>query len=273
MANKLKALENYLVPTPNARTTSLEAYSTSPAEAFLVSVCDAHDAFAHCLIKFTKKQDGTYNKDSDDSLRQISLALVGALMGHFETFQKAIFAGLVERSASFPEFNVDSFISQIEKNLRSDVVISPARLLAFRSVKAPVGFVVADSLKGWHKPAVFNAMLKAFGIRKDYFGGKEISDLEVLWQLRHTIVHTGAWLTEPDAQKVKRLSKFGNAAIAFDANFINAVSRRLHRILKDGNARIEAEAVQLLGKSPLVSAVEDIQSFLAVRSPKKVWLK
>jgi hypothetical protein len=272
MANKLKALEKYLVSTPDARTTSLEAYSTCPAEAFLASVCDAHDAFAHCLNKFTKKQDGTYNRDSVDSLRQISLALVGALMGHFETFQKAVFAGLVERSATFPDFDVSSFLSHIAKNLRSEVVISPTRLLAFRSVKAPVGFVVADSLNGWHKPATFNSALKAFGIKKDYFGAKEISDLEVLWQLRHTIVHTGAWLTEPDAQKVKRLNRSGNAAIAFDVNFINAISRRFHRIVKAGNTRVEAEAVLLLGNAPPAAAVTDIRSFLSVRSPKKVWL-
>jgi hypothetical protein len=273
VANKLKALEKYLVPAPTVHTTSLEAYSACPAEAFLAGVCDAHDAFAHCLNKFTKKQDGTYNKDSKNSLRQISLALVGALMGHFETFQKAVFAGMVERSPAFPGFSVDSFILQIEKNGGSDVVISPGRLLAFRSVKAPVGFVVADSLKGWHKPAGFNSMLRAFGIKKDYFGGKEISDLEVLWQLRHTIVHTGAWLTEPDAQKVKRLSKFGNGAIVFDPKFINAVSRRLHRIIKAGNTRIEVEAVNLLGPSPPASVVKEFQSFFAVRSPKKVWLK
>lgn len=273
MANTLKALEKYLVAAPEVHPTSLEAYSTCPAKAFLAGVCDAHDAFAHCLNKFTKTQGGKYNKDSEDSLRQISLAIVGVLMGHFETFQKAVFAGLVERSAAFPSFEVDSFISKIEKQIGSEVVISPARLLAFRSEKAPVGFVVADSVKGWHRPARFNSTLKAFGIKKDYFGSKEVSDLEVLWQLRHTIVHTGAWLTAPDAQKVKRLSKFGDSAIAFDPNFINAVARRFHRIVKAGNARIEAEAVNLLGTQPPPAAELDLRSFLAVQSPKMTWLK
>jgi hypothetical protein len=126
MANKLKAIEKYLVDAPSVHKTSLEAYSTCPAEAFLAGVCDTHDSFAHCLNKFTKKQDGAYNKDSEDSLRQISLALVGALMGHFETFQKALFAGLVERSVAFPGFDVDTFVSKIEKNVGGDVVISPA---------------------------------------------------------------------------------------------------------------------------------------------------
>ena len=115
-----------------------------------------------------------------------------------------------------------------------------------------------------------NSALKVFGIKKDYFGTKEVSDLNVLWQLRHTIVHTGAWLTEPDAQKVKRLSKFANSAIAFDPNFITAVARRLHKIVKEGNTRIEADAILLLGNAVSATVVQDIKSFLAVRSPKNV---
>jgi hypothetical protein len=273
MANNLKALEKYLITGAQTRRTSLEAYSACPAEAFLSSVCDAHDAFVQCLNKFTKKQDGTYNKDASDSLREISLALLGAMMGHFETFQKAIFAGLVERSATFPNFSTKSFISNIGKNAGADFVVSPDRLLAFRSAKAPVGFVMADSLYGWHNPEMFNARLKAFGMQVDYFSKKEVSDLEVLWQLRHSIVHTGAWLTEPDAQKITRLRKFGNTGIAFEPSFVNAVSRRLHRIVKAGNARTEPAAVHLLGANPPAAAEKDIRDLFAVRSPKKVWLK
>lgn len=269
----LKGLEKYLVSGAQIRRTSLEAYSACPAEAFLSGVCDAHDAFVHCLNKFTKKQDGTYNKDSTDSLREISLALVGAIMGHFETFQKAIFAGLVERSAIFPSFNTKNFISQIGKNGGADFEISPERLLAFRTAKAPVGFVMADSLSGWHNPEMFNSRLKAFGMQIDYFSNKDVSDLEVLWQLRHTIVHTGAWLTEPDAQKVPRLRKLGNSGIAFEPIFINAVSRRLHRIVKVGNSRAATAAVQMLGSNSTAPAEKDIRDFFAVRSPKKVWLR
>jgi hypothetical protein len=273
MANSLKAFEKYLVPAPLAHKTSLEAYSNCPAEAFLAGVCDAHDAFANCLKKFTKRQDGSYNKDSEDSLRQISLALIGGLMGHFETFEKALFAGLLERSTMFPGFEVERCLASISKNCGTDVVISPQRLLAFRSAKAPVGFVIADSLRAWHNPNTVNSALKAFDIKKDYFGTKEVSDLQVLWQLRHTIVHTGAWLTEPDAQKVRRLSKFGGTAVSFDPNFINAVARRLHKIIKQGNARIEPDVITLLGTPAATASVQNLQAFLAVRSPKKVWLQ
>lgn len=273
MANKLKALEKYLITDAQTRRTSLEAYSTCPAEVFLSSVCDAHDAFTQCLNKFTKKQDGTYNKDASDSLREISLALLGAMMGHFETFQKAIFAGLIERSATFPDFSTKSFISNISKNASADFIVSPDRLLAFRSAKAPVGFVIADSLSGWHNPERFNERLKAFGMKVDYFSKKEMSDLEVLWQLRHSIVHTGAWLTEPDAQKITRLRKFANTGIAFEPSFVQAVSRRLHRIVKAGNARAEPAAVHLLGENPPASAEKGIRDLFAVRSPKMTWLK
>ncbi len=272
MANKAKALERYLVQDPGVRKTSLEAYSTCPAEAFLAGVCDAHDAFQHCLNKFTKKLDGDYNKDSADSLREISLALLAAMMGHFETFQKALFAGLVERSSSFPDFSADKFIAHLKKCTDRELVIAPSSLLAFRANKAPVGFVIANSLPGWHSPSLFNLRLKAFGIKKNYFNDKDSSDLDVLWQLRHAIVHTGAWLTEPDSQKVPRLRKFGNRAIAFEPTFLNALARRFHRIVKEGNERLCSDAIALLGTASHQSSASDIKGFLSVRTPKTSWL-
>ncbi len=142
-------------------------------------------------------------KDSEGSLRQISLAILGTLMGHFETFEKALFAGLVERSVLFPTFDLDKFLKHFDKHAGGDVIIAPTRLLAFRATSAPVGFIIADSLTAWHNPARVNSFFKAFGVQKDFFGTQEVSDLEVLWQLRHSIVHTGAWLNTARCTKGK----------------------------------------------------------------------
>lgn len=268
---KPKPLESYLVAS-YAHTTSLTAYTNCPAEAFLTYVCDAFDSFTHCLNKFTKKNDGSYNKDSEDSLRHISCAILGTLMGHFETFEKSLFAGLVERSNHFSEFTPEKFLKHFDKNCGGEISISVSRLLAFRGIQASVGFVIADSLKGWHNPSGVNSFFKAFGIQQNLFSNGEISDLTVLWQLRHSIVHTGAWLTLPDSQKVKRLINYGDKPIVFDTQFINAVCRRLHKIVKAANGRLLTDCTTLLGTSPPSSVTQDFNAFLAVKSPKNNWL-
>lgn len=271
MAAKSKSLESYLVNTA-AHKTSLSAYEACPAETFLTYVCDAYDSYAHCLNKFTKKADGTYNKDSEDSLRHIACAILGTTMGHFETYQRFLFSGILERSTNFPEFDVEKFLKHFDKYCGGEVFVSPGRLLAFRELDAPVGFVFADSLSGWHNPRRVNAFFKALGITQDVFSAAEISDLEVLWQLRPTVVHTGAWLTVPDAKKVKRLSSWQNKPIVFESTFVNAMSRRLHKLVKAANARVLADCIKLLGSTPTADVMQSLNEFLAVKSPKNVWL-
>lgn len=271
MAAKQKTLESYLINAP-AHKTSLSIYGTCPAEAFLVFVCDAYDSYTHCLNKFTKKGDGTYNKDSEDSLRHIACAILGTTMGHFETYQRSLFSGILERSTSFPSFDVVKFLKHFDKYCGGEVTISTGRLLAFRELNAPVGFVFADSLTGWHNPKRVNAFFKAFGVAQDVFSNAEVGDLEVLWQLRHSVVHTGAWLTVPDAKKVKRLSAWQDKPIVLDPSFVNAMSRRLHKLVKAANARLLADCTTLLGPAPDPATTKSLADFLLVKSPKNAWL-
>lgn len=271
MATKTKSLESYLVNT-TAHKTSLSAYEACPARTFLTYVCDAYDSYTHCLNKFTKKADGTYNKDSEDSLRHIACAILSTTMGHFETYQRFLFSGVLERSTNFPAFEVDKFLKHFDKHCGGEVSVSPGRLLAFRELDAPVGFVFADSLSGWHNPRRVNAFFKAFGITQDVFSTAEIGDLEVLWQLRHSVVHTGAWLTVPDAKKVKRLSSWQDKPIVLESTFVNAMSRRLHKLVKAANARVLADCTTLLGPAPTAEVIQSLKDFLTVKSPKAVWL-
>lgn len=249
----------------------MAAYMTCPAQAFLLYLCDAHDAFVQCLDKFTKRTDGSYHKDSEDSLRHISSAILGTAMGHFETCQKTLFAGLIERSGSFQSFDVERFLKHVDQR-NGEIVVSPSKLMAFRTLSAPVGLVLADSLSSWHNPSKVNSYFKALGVKQDLFSKAEIEDLNVLWQLRHSIVHTGAWLTIPDASKVKRLSKFADKPIVFGPMFVNAFSRRFHRIVKSSNARLLHDCLAELGATPAAKTKKDLEDFLAVNSPKTTWL-
>ena len=273
MARKIKRVESYIIDNADAHRTSLDAYAACPAEAFLTYVCDAYDSFEQCLNKFTKKQDGSYNKDSVDSLGHISSAILGTLMGHFETYQKALFAGLVERTDHFADFDVEIFLKNVKKTIGGELSVPTARLLAFRTLKAPVGYVLADAISGWHDPTRVNELLKAFNIKQDIFSNEDITDLEVLWQLRHSIVHTGAWMTLPDAQKVKRLRPYGGKPLIFEHLFINAVSRRFHRLVSNVNHRLLVACKLLVSSKAASDLSHNLDSFLLVKSPKQVWCK
>jgi hypothetical protein len=272
MAKPRKKFAEYLVESATEHKTAMDSYVECPARTFLSYVCDAHDAFVHCEHKFTKKLDGTYNKDSEESLRHISCALLGTIMGHFETFQKTVFAGLVERTGLLPKFDIDEFFRSLKRTTERELVISPARLMAFRKLNAPVGLVLADSLNGWHDPARVVTYMKAILPTSDCFDSRALGDLRVLWQLRHSIVHTGAWLTFPDAQKVQSLASWGGKPIIFEHTFVNAVARRLHFIVKGCNESLRDAASHALGRSPPEGVAANFSEFLEVSSPKAVWL-
>lgn len=94
-----------------------------------------------------------------------------------------------------------------ERKLEVDLV----RLAAHRSEGvAPVGMLIADSMRGWHDPEAVNGMFRAFGSGTDLFSRDDCERLAVLWQFRHSIVHTGGTLTQPDAQKVEAIKSLGD---------------------------------------------------------------
>jgi hypothetical protein len=251
----------------------MTAYTDCPASTFLTYVCDANDAFVHCRKKFTKKANGAYNVDSEDSLRHISCSILATVMGHFETYQKCLFAGMFERTRFLQKLEVQKLIRAIEKAGDTSIEISPVRMAAYRGLSAPVGLLVADGLKGWHSASKVNAYFGAIVQNSQAFTPKDIEALNVLWQLRHSIVHTGAWLTHPDAQKVAALSPRGDGPIVFQHTFINALARRLHKLVKGTNGRLDAGFTTLLGSATKPEVTADVHAFFNVDSPTATWLQ
>lgn len=206
-------------------------YIDSPATAFLKYSIEAKSAIDLCTRKFPKNNDGSYSKDSLDSLQHLIVSILPAIMGHFETFERNLFAGIFDFSVYLRDFNVERFFTDINRHTK--LAIDPIRLSAHRGIGASsIGSLLADSLNGWHDPEKVNMYFNAFKLEYQLFSTSDISKLNVLWQLRHSIVHTGGTLTLPDAQKVNELKAFGNKQIAFEKNFIFEVSRKLHPVVK-----------------------------------------
>jgi hypothetical protein len=267
-------IEDYLEDVDWHRT-SLVDYLDCPATTFLIYVNDAYDAFQHCRNKFTKLKDGkTFNKDSRESLQHISSALFATIMGHFETYQKSLFAGLIDRSATFEAFNIDDFLKNLKKAAGDrELQINSSRMLSLRGAPAQIGYVVADSIGGWQDPNRVNAYFKSFNFKRPVFSNDILSEILTFWQLRHSIVHTGAWLTKPDAQKVAQLSKLADKPIIFQEGMINWFSRKIHQIVKNVNSELLDQAKAAQGINASNADKKELIAFLNADSSKKQWIQ
>lgn len=263
-----KEFQEYL-SEPTEAHVGHDDYLRSPGSAFLKYTVEAKSAIDLCVRKFPKKKDGTYAKDSLDSLQHLVAAILPAIMGHFETYQRYLFAGMFDASVHLAEFDVEQFFKTKDFNL----VIDPIRLSAHRGLGAEsIGILLADSLSGWQNPERVNLFFNAFGLKRQLFGNDECAKLNVLWQLRHSIVHTGGTLTLPDAQKIKEISEFGNRKVVFENNFIYEMSRKFHPLVKRSTEEIGQAFKSRLKFVTHEDVRKKLDEFFSVRSSIAVWL-
>lgn len=268
-----KHLDEYLLSSSayyGLEYIKFEDYAKCPSTTFLRYAVDVKDAVRYCGKYFQTNSDGDYNKDSKESLCHISAALLPSLMGHFESFQKSIFAGLFEYSRFLDKFDIKMFLKNIG-NIQ-DVQLDVSRISAYRGQPAPIGQLLADSLSCWHAPGKVNSLISAFDLKTQFYDSAAIEDLTILWQLRHSIVHTGGWLTLPDSQKVKRLSNRRERPVIFNDNFIPAVSKRMHYIVADSMSRLKNVFCKRIPQAVLDFS-PDVEVFFAVDSKNRSWLR
>ncbi len=247
-------------------------YQKCPGTAFLKYTVEAKTSIDMCIRMFKKNNDGTYAKDSLDSLQHLSTAILPTIMSHFETYQKYLFAGIFDMSVYLKEFDIETFFKSLEKI--SKVIIDPIRLAAHRGYSGTsIGTLLADSLSGWHDPEKVSKYFSAFSLEYKLFCNDSVKKLKVLWQLRHSIAHTGGTLTLPDSQKVEELSKFGDQQIAFEQNFIFEVSRKLHPLVKKATLGIGEAFINSTRDNILTDEMNRITKFFEVKSSVNVWLR
>ncbi len=267
-----KEFYQYLTDGRGGAHVSHEEYLKSPATAFLRHTIEAKSAIDLCSRKFPKNQDGSYSRASLDSLQHLTVAVLPTIMGHFETYQRYLFGGIFDRSIHIEGFDVEDFFKKLNK--QCSVSIDPIRLAAYRGLGASsIGSLLADSLHGWHNPRKVNAYFNCFSLGNQFFSNGAVSQLDVLWQLRHSIVHTGGTLTLADAQKVDVLKCMGDKQIVFENQFIFEVARKLHPVVKASTESMGNAFKGRLKHDLEQDIIDDINRFFEVKSSISVWLK
>ncbi|MFL9595337.1 hypothetical protein [Aeromonas veronii] len=265
-----KEFQEYFSESSSSHVSHAD-YLASPASAFLKYSIEAKSAIDLCIRHLPKNQDGNYKKDAKDSLQHLVVAVLPAVMGHFETYQRYLFAGTFDLSVYLSSFDVDGFFKKLSKE--TNIQIDWPRLAAYRATGASsVGALLSDSMSGWHDPERVNKYFGCFGLPFQLFPNVDKERLLTLWQLRHSIVHTGGTLTLADAQKVGSLNNSGGRNISFENNFIFEVSRKLHPLVKASTTGLGTAFINQLIDNIPESERQRIDKFFEVRSSVAVWL-
>ena len=268
-----KEFQQYLTEKNKGSHVGHLDYLESPASAFLKYTIEAKSSLDLCVRHLPKKNNSkVYKKNSLDTLQHLQTALLPAVMGHLETFQRYLFAGMFDHSIYLDAFDPDAFFKKIKDYL--NVGIDPVRLSAYRGIGVTsIGVLLADHLDGWHSPNKVNHFFECYGLNHQFWSNDACEKLAVLWQLRHSIVHTGGTLTRADAQKVKPLEIYADRKIIFEQPFIYELSRKLHPIVKKATEGIGGKFKKGLKPDVDSDTVQKVTNLFKVRSSVPVWLQ
>lgn len=275
--------EEYIIEAEH-KTITLEDYANSPATAFLKYVVSAKDAANQCLNKFkTTVRSRSYTRDALDSIYLINAGLLAAIMGNFETYQKYLFANMFEYSIYLNKFDVKAFLKDLKRAVKADnstkFEVDFVRIAGYRDTPVPVGLVLADQMSNWQSPSIVNEFFKSFKLKNaaghplDIYSNDNKEKLFVLWQMRHSIVHTASTITLPDAQKVNPLNRFGGKVISLDRQFIIEVARKMHPIIKNATENMKSVYVHNLKPSTPADIRTKVDELFKVSSTCSTWLR
>lgn len=247
-------------------------HDTPPAGVFLREIIAICDSVTHCTRHFARKKDGSFTKDSADSYQAILTSSFAVVMSHFEIFQRQQFAGLIN--------NLDFIRTVDDANLAKGLEkfgceLSIVRLLAGRGDPREPGHIIADALNGWHDPAKVNSLFSLIFRDITLYSNEFCREISLMWQLRHSIVHTGGVITREDCFKHPQLHGYQDRRLRFDEGFIAAVARRFHIIIQKSLDPIKARVRTSLSTETLEG--EDLDDWANIicgySSPRASWFK
>lgn len=266
----------YLVTAKNSREInknfpSIEEYDDSPGTALLKYLVGAKNAIENVKRAIRSKgRKKSLQEVNIHHIDEIIVSMLPAIMGHFETYQRHLFAGMFNYSIYLKSFDLRKFLKNFD-----NFSINLEKLSAYRGEKIPnVGILLADSINGWHDPQKVISYFCAFGLKVNIYDNEFKENLEILWQLRHSIVHTGGTLTTTDAQKNSNLSssyKNGVRQIIFKEQFISEITRRFHPFIRNSTKMIGDAFLKDLKDTTPIEIKANINKFFHVSSKINTW--
>lgn len=242
-----------------------------PATSFLHSVAAICESVSHCEKALASADDPEESARSADSLRSFAMSAFAMLMSHFEVFQKLQFAELINSLDNLSTFDDLELAKRLEKEGCS---ITLLRILSGRGDPREPGQIIANSLTGWHSPSRVIQYFRTIFPAVSIYSNSAATELELMWQLRHAIVHTGGVITRENTVKVPSLRRFNDRMLVLDGGFIAEVGKRLHLIVKQATDLLQAEVHSRLKKSEFIEDSQaTIEGLVGCDSPNRAWFE
>lgn len=229
----------------------------APGTTFLKSIVDICDAVEDCSKKLPKSRNSALANKRSLCVRTFSASAFVLMMSHFEVYQRSLFAELINTLEFMDGLDDIDLARKLEKE---GCEINLARILAGRGDPREPGQIVADALGAWHNPERVNAYFRTVFPKMNLYSNNSIGELLLMWQLRHSIVHTAGVITKEDSIKVAGLREFRERKVVCEAPFVSAVGQRFHLIAKETSTRLEEQIRPIL--IPAENSVETEQAML-----------
>lgn len=264
--SKAEDITGYIV---EGRRKKIGSLNSSPADIFLMEIVEICDSISHCRRLFTRKKDGEFTQDSFESFQRIATSSFALIMSHFETYQKQQFAHLIDCRYCLKNEDDATLAASLE-DVGCDLNTHKALTSEFED--GNIGAFVANSLPGWHKGSKVNGYFKVLLPKVNVFSNSDIDVLNTMWQIRHSIVHTGGRISRYDATKVPKLREFENRDLTFREDFIDAVGREFHRIAYDITDRMRSVLIDIWQATDVGVELGEADDLIGCTSPRKSWL-
>ncbi|RON08463.1 hypothetical protein BK659_13780 [Pseudomonas brassicacearum] len=191
------------------------------------------------------------------------------ILSHFEKYQRSLFFEIFEVVGFMEGFNDVDLSKRLEK---VGCVLSLQRIISGRGDPREVGHIIADALPGWHNPERVNSYFKIFFSDLNFYSKAMVTELEMMWQLRHSIVHTAGVVSREDAMKAPELRGLRDKGLVFSEGFINEVGRRFHMIVQLSLQQLEQAVRKAI--TPSLEDPEDlIEPLIRFESPRSTWFE
>ncbi len=254
---------------PVADRVNYQDFIEQPFYAFLRQAVHISDAFNECLRHFPKKINDEYTKDALHSMQEIASPLLASLMSNIELFQRCLYAKLFDLTYFIPDFKPKN-LAQALKN--AEVEVGVLHLVSYRGNPTAAGGIIADAMTGWHDPLRVNGYFKVLLNIEPFYPEDVVQEISILWQMRHSIVHTGGTFTVPDAQKLEALNGLGGKAVVLRPLAINSLVIRFHKILCQVHQGFYPKVKSRFKTGYEGDVKKQIDELFHLDSPRKAWL-
>jgi len=194
------------------------------------------------LEKLFQIRDTASKTVQDTVSMQIWLSsLYSYTMGQFELYIRRQFTEVLNTSIFFQSYDSTIIAERLRKVGCAPTIES---ILVDSSNEWEPGWLISEALPGWHDPEKINQYFRVLFPDFCLYSNEQSERIRVMWQIRHSIVHTGGLVTRFDARKHRLLHRLGDKKLHLSDTSIDSLTFWLNEIVVDSTERLKTKLIE-----------------------------